>query len=273
MDTLESLVRCARPRHIPRVCNGVCGVGCMPALVLLSATLLTATHTAARGGWQQAPPDRRTLCKPGQSALSAGHRLARYYASDQEPCTVRDSCSAVTPHERWSTPLHARARALAHRHSRHSQYLFCAVILPRAQAEAARAGSSEARVKLGRPINTVEDKWKLLPAFLKIKGLVKQHIDSFNYFINVEIKKIVMANQKVGSRYMLLTFTFTLCQVQCAQPAPITLSHAPSPSYNLSHVQQHTPHHNPRLPPTRFAMPSHTRGRAMSWPVPVPLPA
>ena len=37
----------------------------------------------------------------------------------------------------------------------------------------------------------------MLPAFLKIKGLVKQHIDSFNYFINVEIKKIVMANQKV----------------------------------------------------------------------------
>lgn len=45
----------------------------------------------------------------------------------------------------------------------------------------------------------VEEKWKLLPAFLKIKGLVKQHIDSFNYFINVEIKKIVMANQKVTS--------------------------------------------------------------------------
>lgn len=36
-----------------------------------------------------------------------------------------------------------------------------------------------------------------MPAFLKIKGLVKQHIDSFNYFINVEIKKIVQANDKV----------------------------------------------------------------------------
>ena len=168
----------------------------------------------------------------------------------QEPCTVRESSFTIR------TLVHARA--LVHRHSRHSQSLFCAAILPRAQAEAARAGSSEARVKLGRPINTVEDKWKLLPAFLKIKGLVKQHIDSFNYFINVEIKKIVMANQKVGSRYMLSTLTFTLCQVQCAQPAPITLSHAPSPSYNLSHVQQHTPHHNHdfhrlalQCPPTR----------------------
>lgn len=36
-----------------------------------------------------------------------------------------------------------------------------------------------------------------MPAFLKGKGLVKQHIDSFNYFINVEIKKIVEANNMV----------------------------------------------------------------------------
>ncbi|KAK0174498.1 hypothetical protein PV327_010260 [Microctonus hyperodae] len=46
-------------------------------------------------------------------------------------------------------------------------------------------------------VSRVEDKWKLVPAFLKGKGLVKQHIDSFNYFINVEIKKIVEANNMV----------------------------------------------------------------------------
>lgn len=46
-------------------------------------------------------------------------------------------------------------------------------------------------------IPELEKKWKLVPAFLKVKGLVKQHIDSFNYFINVEIKKIVEANEKV----------------------------------------------------------------------------
>lgn len=45
--------------------------------------------------------------------------------------------------------------------------------------------------------NFFQEKWKLVPAFLKVKGLVKQHIDSFNYFINVEIKKIVDANNKV----------------------------------------------------------------------------
>ncbi|KAI9800410.1 MAG: DNA-directed RNA polymerase III core subunit ret1 [Piccolia ochrophora] len=46
---------------------------------------------------------------------------------------------------------------------------------------------------------TAKDKWNLLPAFLKVKGLVKQHIDSFNFFVEVEIKKIVEANNKVLS--------------------------------------------------------------------------
>jgi DNA-directed RNA polymerase III subunit RPC2 len=46
-------------------------------------------------------------------------------------------------------------------------------------------------------VNTAEDKWNLLPAFLKVKGLIKQHIDSFNYFLQVEIHKIVVANQNI----------------------------------------------------------------------------
>lgn len=50
---------------------------------------------------------------------------------------------------------------------------------------------------LSQPVKTLEDKWKLLPAFLKVRGLVKQHIDSYNYFVNTEIKKIMLANQKV----------------------------------------------------------------------------
>jgi DNA-directed RNA polymerase III subunit RPC2 len=49
------------------------------------------------------------------------------------------------------------------------------------------------------PINTARDKWNLLPAFLKVKGLVKQHIDSFNYFVEVELRKIVKANCEVLS--------------------------------------------------------------------------
>ncbi|THH04713.1 hypothetical protein EW145_g5317 [Phellinidium pouzarii] len=49
------------------------------------------------------------------------------------------------------------------------------------------------------PIKSVEDKWLLLPAFLKVKGLVKQHLDSFNYFVDVDIRNIVKANNKVTS--------------------------------------------------------------------------
>lgn len=53
--------------------------------------------------------------------------------------------------------------------------------------------------KLADPINTVKDKWELLPAFLKVKGLVKQHLDSYNYFIETDLKKIIKANEYVFS--------------------------------------------------------------------------
>jgi len=50
---------------------------------------------------------------------------------------------------------------------------------------------------LAAPIKEIKDKWKLLPSFLEVKGLVKQHIDSFNHFVEHEIKDIVKANEKV----------------------------------------------------------------------------
>lgn len=53
--------------------------------------------------------------------------------------------------------------------------------------------------KLTDEISTAEDKWNLLPAFLKVKGLVKQHLDSFNYFVDVDLKKIIKANQLILS--------------------------------------------------------------------------
>lgn len=46
-------------------------------------------------------------------------------------------------------------------------------------------------------IDTAKDKWNLLPAFLKVKGLVKQHLDSFNYFVDTDLKKIIAANEYV----------------------------------------------------------------------------
>lgn len=47
------------------------------------------------------------------------------------------------------------------------------------------------------PINTARDKWNLLPAFLQVKGLVKQHVDSFDFFTDVALKEIVKANQTI----------------------------------------------------------------------------
>ncbi|TXT08812.1 hypothetical protein VHUM_02940 [Vanrija humicola] len=50
-----------------------------------------------------------------------------------------------------------------------------------------------------RGVKSVEDKWELLPAFLKVKGLVKQHLDSFNYFVHTDIKAILHANALIIS--------------------------------------------------------------------------
>lgn len=47
------------------------------------------------------------------------------------------------------------------------------------------------------PIKEVKDKWRLLPAFLRVRGLVKQHLDSYNHLVNIEIKHIVRANERV----------------------------------------------------------------------------
>ncbi|ULT99696.1 hypothetical protein L3Y34_000764 [Caenorhabditis briggsae] len=45
----------------------------------------------------------------------------------------------------------------------------------------------------------LKDKWLLVPAFLKVRGLVKQHLVSFDHFVNVEIRNIMLSNQKITS--------------------------------------------------------------------------
>ncbi|URD96563.1 DNA-directed RNA polymerase [Musa troglodytarum] len=66
---------------------------------------------------------------------------------------------------------------------------------------------------LAAPVKSAVDKFQLLPAFLRdlvvvvdgfwmqVRGLVKQHIDSFNYFINHDIKKIMKANDLLVCRH------------------------------------------------------------------------
>ena len=50
------------------------------------------------------------------------------------------------------------------------------------------------KAKLYDPISKMEEKWKLIPAFLQVHGLVKQHIDSFNYFTEIEMKNIIFSS-------------------------------------------------------------------------------
>lgn len=62
---------------------------------------------------------------------------------------------------------------------------------------------------LTAPVNSAVDKFQLIPEFLKVRGLVKQHLDSFNYFVNTGIKKIVRANDRVEATrhpYIYLRF-------------------------------------------------------------------
>lgn len=53
--------------------------------------------------------------------------------------------------------------------------------------------------ELTKEVKSVKDKWALVPAFLQVRGLVKQHIASFDYFVNEDIKNILRANEKVTS--------------------------------------------------------------------------
>lgn len=47
------------------------------------------------------------------------------------------------------------------------------------------------------PVDSLKEKWRLLPHFLKLRGLMKQHIDSFDYFVNVEMKQIVQVSSSM----------------------------------------------------------------------------
>ena len=40
---------------------------------------------------------------------------------------------------------------------------------------------------LTEPVSSLRDKYELLPAFLRVRGLVKQHIDSFNFLVEQEV--------------------------------------------------------------------------------------
>ena len=47
-------------------------------------------------------------------------------------------------------------------------------------------GAKEAN--LGRPVDNLEEKWSLVPSFLKTKGVFNQHIASFNYLVESDMR-------------------------------------------------------------------------------------
>src|SRR6056297_2869021 len=53
--------------------------------------------------------------------------------------------------------------------------------------------ADQSQEDVSKPVTDVADKWKLLPHFLQLRGLMRQHIDSFDFFVNREIKDIVNA--------------------------------------------------------------------------------
>ena len=59
---------------------------------------------------------------------------------------------------------------------------------------------AESQVMADQVMSSLQEKWKLVAAFLRVRGLVKHHIDSFNYFINEEIKEIMAANNEIRSK-------------------------------------------------------------------------
>jgi DNA-directed RNA polymerase III subunit RPC2 len=67
-------------------------------------------------------------------------------------------------------------------------------------SEMEKSNGEEVSHNMEDTVEEVPHKWKLLPHFLKVRGLVKQHIDSFNHFVNVEMRKIIQAQSNCEIR-------------------------------------------------------------------------
>ena len=68
----------------------------------------------------------------------------------------------------------------------------------------------EDELYLRQSVKELDEKWKLVPAFLKTRGLVKQHTDSFNYLINHGLTKILKVGFSFLTFWKFLVFNFLL---------------------------------------------------------------
>ena len=78
--------------------------------------------------------------------------------------------------------------------------------------------------ELSAPIHRLEDKWKLVPAYQRVRGLVKQHIHSFDTFVNEELKIILAANSEIRSDVRYVRVWRALACFSCAYPLPRLLA-------------------------------------------------
>jgi len=63
----------------------------------------------------------------------------------------------------------------------------------------------------------VQEKWKLLPAFLSVRGLVKQHIDSYNHFVDVEVSRCFCLGTEIRVIIIIIIIVTTFITHEAAR--------------------------------------------------------
>jgi hypothetical protein len=66
------------------------------------------------------------------------------------------------------------------------------------EAIGARQEYGSEKTPADSPVGSLKDKWRLLPHFLKLRGLMRQHIDSFDHFVTTEMKQIVQVSTRIN---------------------------------------------------------------------------
>ncbi|VDN05801.1 unnamed protein product [Thelazia callipaeda] len=95
-------------------------------------------------------------------------------------------------------PLNAHFEEIVMQRCAHALHLECAEEIRQNRHVKSKKMISEMKKDI-KEVRAVKDKWELVPAFLRVRGLVKQHIASYDYFVNTDIKKILQANNKITS--------------------------------------------------------------------------
>lgn len=156
----------------------------------------SAAQESADTGIASTDAHGNSIRKQDAAKASRSRQAAQADAQTQSTASIAvpDSEDETLGNSRAQQPkasIHGKAQKPSSRSRRHHQ--------PRDAAYDALLEPWYYSKSLTDPIKTAEDKWNLLPAFLKVKGLVKQHIDSFNHFVDHELKSIVKANEMVRS--------------------------------------------------------------------------